>query len=265
MSNTILIKHGPGIPGDEVLQPYELGYDTTHKKLYIGIKENELNKVEAVSVGHAETANSATTATTASQVNNNLKIKLGTDNPIEYNGSAEKSIEIIPDSIGVEYPNKEAIVDLIYPVGSIYMSTNSTDPATFLGGTWTQLKDKFLLGAGDTYENGDSDGDSTHKLTIEEMPSHTHTFTGSSATTSEKGSHQHEIPDTTGSDASTSSTYRLESWARAGNTDRQPMTASAGEHTHTVTAKGTNSNTGGGKAFSIMPPYLVVYMWKRIA
>ena len=204
-------------------------------------------------------------ANSASQVDNKLTITLGNNNPIEYNDSAAQSIEITPNSIGATFQNKNEIVNLIYPVGSIYMSINSTSPATLFGGTWTQLKDKFLLGAGDTYKNGDSGGSPTHELSIDEMPSHTHTFTGSSATTNSTGSHNHEIPDTTGSNASSSSTYRLESWARAGNTDRQPMTDSAGAHTHTVTAKGTNSNTGGGEAFSIMPPYLVVYMWKRTA
>lgn len=258
MSNTILIKHGSGEPSGEALQPYELGYNTENNQLYIGI---EGNKAVAVSVEKAETAASAETA---SKINNKLTITLG-DNPIEYDGSVSQSIEITPNSIGAIYQSKDEIVDLIYPIGSIYMSINSTSPATLFGGTWTQLKDKFLLGASETYISGESGGNPTHTLTIDEMPSHTHTFTGSSATTSEKGSHSHEIPDTTGSDASSSSTYRLESWARAGNTDRQPMTASAGDHTHTVTAKGTNSNTGGGAAFSIMPPYLPVYMWQRTA
>lgn len=262
MSNTILIKHGSGEPNEVVLEPYELGYNTTDKKLYIGITEeiegNKVNKAEAVSVGHAETATSATSATSASKVDNKLTITLGNSNSIEYDGSASQSI-------GVAYPNKDDIVNLIYPIGSIYMSINSTSPTILFGGTWTQLKDKFLLGASETYISGESGGEPTHTLTIDEMPLHTHTFTGSSVTTSETGSHNHEVPDTTNSETSSSSTYRLESWAKAGNTDRHPMTASAGDHTHTVTAKGTNSNTGGGEAFSIMPPYLPVYMWQRTA
>ena len=45
-------------------------------------------------------------------------------------------------------------VDDIYPVGSIYMSVNATDPARLFGGTWERIKEKFLLGAGDTHTAG---------------------------------------------------------------------------------------------------------------
>ena len=92
------------------------------------------------------------------------------------------------------------IVNLIYPVGSIYMSVNSTSPATLFGGTWAQLKDRFLLGKGDTYTTNGATGGAasvsytpagTNKngavsnctLTVDQIPSHNHSFTGSSATT----------------------------------------------------------------------------------
>ena len=54
--------------------------------------------------------------------------------------------------------NTSDLIDLIYPVGSIYMSANNVSPASFLGGTWQQIKDKFLLSAGDTYNAGDEGG-----------------------------------------------------------------------------------------------------------
>ena len=66
------------------------------------------------------------------------------------------------------------IVNLIYPVGSIYLSVNSANPQTLFGGTWEQLKDRFLLGAGDGYSAGSVGGEATHKLTTNEMPSHKH-------------------------------------------------------------------------------------------
>ena len=50
------------------------------------------------------------------------------------------------------------------------MSVNSTNPSTLFGGTWKQIKDKFLLSAGDTYNAGDEGGESTHILTKDEIP-----------------------------------------------------------------------------------------------
>ena len=65
-------------------------------------------------------------------------------------------------------------VDDIYPVGSIYMSVNATDPARLFGGTWERIKEKFLLGAGDTHTPGSTGGEFEHKLTVPELASHYH-------------------------------------------------------------------------------------------
>lgn len=158
---------------------------------------------------------------------------------------------------------KEYILQSLYPVGSIYMSVNSTNPSTTFGGTWVQLKDRFLLGAGSSYTNGATGGAATVTLTTSQMPAHTHTFTGSSATTSSAGSHTHKIGrDIDG--GSGSSRYTVHSEGTSG-ADGTSSTGSAGAHTHTLTAKGTNASTGGGGSHNNMPPYLVVYMWKRTA
>ena len=68
------------------------------------------------------------------------------------------------------------LVDLVYPVGSIYMSVNNVSPAVFIGGTWVQIEDTFLLTAGSTYAAGSTGGEATHTLTEEEMPSHSHSY-----------------------------------------------------------------------------------------
>lgn len=62
------------------------------------------------------------------------------------------------------------LLDIVYPVGSIYQSMNETSPADVIGGTWTQIK-TFLYGADTAKETG---GEATHTLTIDEMPSRTH-------------------------------------------------------------------------------------------
>lgn len=122
----------------------------------------------------------------------------------------------------------------IYPVGSIYMSINNTNPSTLFGGTWEQIQDTFLLSAGSTYTAGATGGSATHTLTVNEIPSHHHNLpTGYSGGTWSGG--HYGFPANVGNDGTSHVFYN-----------------------------GT-SDTGGGQAFSTMPPYLVVYMWKRTA
>ena len=122
------------------------------------------------------------------------------------------------------------IFDNIYPVGSIYMSVNDTNPANLFGGTWTQLKDRFLLGAGSTYTNGSTGGSATQKLSAANLPSHTH-------------------PQYIATDGgSTSANLDYNGWVSNGKAVAQGIPTGA---------------TGQGTRFDIMPPYLVVYMWQR--
>lgn len=95
------------------------------------------------------------------------------------------------------YANSD-IVNIVYPVGSIYMSVSSTSPATLFGGTWAALEGRFLIGANSTYTAGSTGGAasvsytpagsnsggsvSSHTLTSDQIPSHNHTFTGSAVT-----------------------------------------------------------------------------------
>lgn len=70
----------------------------------------------------------------------------------------------------------QEILNIIYPVGSIYLSWNSTNPSTYFGGTWTQLKGGFLYGFVESPGTGNGTGTSTnsHTLTINQIPSHNH-------------------------------------------------------------------------------------------
>lgn len=153
--------------------------------------------------------------------------------------------------INRDVPNK------VYPIGSIYISVNSTNPSELFGGTWEQIQDTFLLASGTTYTNGSTGGEATHTLTVNEMPSHTHVQNPHSHNPSSNGANW--VPNTqstTRSRFSTSSsgkkyipsTESMEDWVWGG--------------TSSTTA--TNKNTGGGQAHNNMPPYLAVYMWKRI-
>lgn len=131
----------------------------------------------------------------------------------------------------------KTIVDIIYPVGSIYISVNSTDPSTIFGGTWEQIKDQFLLSAGDTYTGGATGGEATHTLTTNEMPSHSHNVTWTS---------------------------NCPPWVQAGGYGQVTPTATG--NANKVNLGGLSiDGAGGGQAHNNMPPYLVVYVWKRTA
>lgn len=162
----------------------------------------------------------------------------------------------------------QSFVKTMYPVGSIYMSVNATNPSAYFGGTWVAWgSGRVPVGINTADGNFNTvektGGAATVTLSVAQMPAHTHTFTGSSATTSSKGAHTHNV-GRDGDGASGSSTYTVHSKGVTGAGATSP-TSSAGAHTHTLTAKGTNSNTGGGGAHSNLQPYITCYMWKRTA
>lgn len=148
------------------------------------------------------------------------------------------------------YDYIETLFNRIYPVGSIYMSVNSTNPGTIFGGTWEQIQGRYLLGAGTPSQNtntsmgsltqeqltwtftaGETLGEYTHPLSISEMPSHEHIL----------------------------------------NTMLNPGTPTAENH---AVAGGLNTWSsvmaktqpeGGSLAHNTMSATLVVYIWKRTA
>lgn len=157
----------------------------------------------------------------------------------------------------------------IYPVGSIYMSVNATNPSTYFGGTWVAWgSGRVPVGINTSDTNFSTvektGGSATVTLTASQMPSHTHTFTGSSATTSSNGAHTHTLNlNKTAWSGSGGSRVVVDSTDYTALTNNK--TSSNGAHTHTLTAKGSNANTGGGGSHTNLQPYIVCYMWKRTA
>lgn len=148
------------------------------------------------------------------------------------------------DSLTCNNINGKSIVDLIYPVGSIYMSVNSTSPATLFGGTWEQLQDRFLLSAGNTYTAGSTGGSADVTLNLNQIPSHAHM----------------EYLNCTygGGNKTISSQFIIE--------DMQYVSWTSAERTGMNTGYAGNTGTAGGsQPHDNMPPYLAVYMWKRTA
>ena len=140
----------------------------------------------------------------------------------------------IKTDIGVDV---SSLVDLFYPIGSIYMSTDSTSPQSrFTGTYWFPIYDRFLLGAGNAYKARAKGGEATHTLTQQEIPSHYHD----------------EYVGNDGGSDSTPSGYS--GW---------PNIAYISEKTWW--AKGAKtSDAGGDGAHNNMPPYYTVYMWRRV-
>ena len=108
---------------------------------------------------------------------------------IKIEGVGSKENVFSDSETGMPLWNGAPLLNLIYPVGSIYLSSNSTNPGTLFGGTWTQIKDRFILTAGDYYSNGAIGGAATVTLTVSNMPSHKHSFTPSGTV----GSHSHSF------------------------------------------------------------------------
>ena len=127
----------------------------------------------------------------------------------------------------------------LYPVGSIYLSVNDTNPATFIGGTWEQIKDRFLLAAGDTYSAGSTGGEAQHTLTVNEMPSHNHSM-------------PLRCNWQNGNDG-----VKMQ-WAL-------DMSFETGDGVGMWPSEDGTGATGSNMPHNNMPPYLAVYMWKRTA
>ena len=220
--------------------------------------------------------NNTTSIDSAMQANKTNISNNATDITSILNGLSTVNTE---DTSSIYYK----LMKLIYPVGSLYWSSKSINPASLFGGTWVQIKDKFVLACGDTYKTvGETGGASSVTLSVSNMPSHRHsftpsgtvssTFTGIATNTSSNGSHHHtfQVNNTQNRPGGYTTDYD------SGQKSYDQATSTNGEHTHSVTAKGTVSSSftgsagttspeGSGTSFSILPPYVVKYCWERTA
>lgn len=158
-----------------------------------------------------------------------IKLTSGTD----YGSSLPSSLQsnqLFFQTLGSNY-----ILDNVYPVGSIYMSVNSTNPKNLFGGTWEQIQGRFLFGMNSSYPAGSTGGEITHTLTANEMPTHAHYMASGNG-----GGDGTWEPD--------AGYYLLDSVT----TDKTTYWAQIGMN-----------NAGGSAAHNNMPPYLSVYIWKR--
>lgn len=137
------------------------------------------------------------------------------------------------------YPNP-------FPIGAIYMSIDSRNPSVIFGGTWEQIKDKFIMCAGDSYKAGSTGGSSSHY----------HSTGNCTLTESQIPSHQHYINNYNTGGYSTDTSYTVTAQPNKGYNANLMTRAAGGNKAH------NHGNTG---KTSSMPPYLAVYVWKRVS
>ena len=141
----------------------------------------------------------------------------------------EKDGKINADKLGGK-TLAEIMLEL-YPVGAVYISANSTSPASLFGGTWERIDGRFLLGADATYAAGSTGGEATNTIDVNNLPP--------------------RIPLMYSNDSGSS--------------------GSGGIMSSAVYTSGENSGyawLGTGRSatpLSNMPPYLAVYMWERVS
>lgn len=176
----------------------------------------------------------------------------------------------------------QSIVNLSHPVGSLLLMTTSEDPSGLLGGKWERYaQGRMLVSAQDsgTYAAGNTGGAETCKLSTDNLPSHSHSASMTSA-----GGHTHGrgTQDITGTFRASTYDYTCtgaftssdgggggrpdKSWERriytlTASQNWSGESSSAGAHTHTMII----GNTGAGTAFSLLSPWIAVYVWRRVS
>ena len=178
----------------------------------------------------------------------------------------------------IEVPiQSHELIDIIYPIGSIYTSLNDVNPSLLFGGSWEKIQGQFLLASGTEHNVGETGGSEYTTLTVNELPSHTHIQNSHTHT---QAGHSHKPSTTSQNFLITDTNIKINETKRvfpdSGTSAYYVYTTDykngIGEvnatNSATPTINGqtaTNQNTGSGGTHSNMPPYLVVHMWKRIS
>lgn len=167
--------------------------------------------------------------------------------------STKQSIKLdkLIDSTSIAH-NKQTLADIIYPVGSIYLAVNDTNPSTLFGGTWERIKDRFLLASGDSYSNGSTGGSSMHQ--------HQYGFQAGGfyySVLMENDAYAGLINYDTSNNQSLAKAASAGSYSTIMNANvaSTGITANAAHYKYTANTSNVSN----------MPPYLAVYVWKRTA
>lgn len=205
--------------------------------------------------------------------------EVGSEAKVTISGSKENPV------LNFVLPAGGFNLDKVYPVGSVYLSMSKTNPGTIFGGSWMQIaKGRTIVGL----DTGDADfasigkmaGEKSHRLTVNELPSHTHT----GSTDGGDGNHNHNAQTAEASLEGTFTAFRgttggivssvgaSESKVGGTGTTRENLKISA-DHQHQINISNSGAHihdfttepAGGSKPIDILPPYIVVSIWQRTA
>lgn len=199
---------------------------------------------------------------------NDITFEYGKANKTEIKDIRAIGASVEEISNNIKYIGKKIsdLLNMFYPVGSVYETMDSSfDPNKKWGGTWERIKGRVLVGV----DENDSDfntvekigGEKTHKLSVSEIPSHSH----SASEKSLKGG----VNNISGQDKTwglTSSgifsnwgdTNGFYSTSKETTTNYKDGFYLDATHTHTI------GNTGGGNVHNNLQPYVTCFIWKRV-
>ncbi len=139
---------------------------------------------------------------------------------------------------------KDEVYDKVYPIGCYYWSSEPTNPEVLFSGVWQQVKDVFVLAAGNEFSIGSQGGEKEHKLNGSEMPKHRHMF----------------VPNV-GADGIN---FVVPTNKNGSGISSIGQNGKAHYPGHWANNTWGTDERGGNQAHNNMPPYITAYCWKRI-
>jgi len=226
----------------------------------VNISSEKLNHIDGMVDTTAETFTLKGNLTVADKklINMGSNIVKGVSDPVDNTDAANK-----------QFVQKEG-VGFSWPVGSIYMTMDTRNPADIFGlGTWEKFATgRVIIGTGsDKDESGTAKiitlntkgGNYNENISTENLPSHTHSGDGLQVTIAPGGEHSHKTQGSIYRNVRNGPDQAYMQW------DGTHETYEGGSHTHTGTLSGTTGATGGNVAMNNMMPYIGVNIWRRTA
>ena len=244
---------------------FDLQYNQGQKKIRADlVDQNFSDAADAITYLLGDAANSVhKTGNEAIAGNKTFTGNVNIEGGLNCTGDANFSGNVEIAELGTQL--KTLILQTVFPVGSIYTTTNNTNPATLFGfGTWEQIEGRMILGVSGSHPVYQTGGEETHTLTQNETPAHTHTR----GTMEISGGFTVDDRVYWG-EAGANAPYGV--FGRSGIMNMYDATSTSGgtggilDFYASRTWTGATSSVGGNGAHNNMPPYYAAYIWRRTA